>query len=144
MEVPAELERSIPPVLNNCKGVKVEPGILVMPKVLPFTFILHSIPVPVFCIPMALFQIPLPLTTKPAPGVVVPIPTKVPSSNIFELPSVTPSGVHLGTVFNVPVPLTMPACAAVTHLWFALFRKSVGDYGNPSSIDRFNIHHGRF
>ena len=49
-------------------------------------------------------------------GVKVPTPTFVPLSNICELPMVNPSGVHLGTKFNIPLPLTPPTEANVFHV----------------------------
>ena len=49
-------------MLNNCKGLNVEPGIFVTVYVLLFTLVLHSIPEVVFVIPIALPHIPGPLT----------------------------------------------------------------------------------
>ena len=65
IEVPVEAEKSIPPALNNCKGLNVDPGIFVTVYVVPFTLVLHSIPEVVLVIPIALPHIPGPLTESP-------------------------------------------------------------------------------
>ena len=42
----------------------------------------------------------------------------VASTKIFELPRLVPFGVHFGTKFKVPVPVTIPTEAAVAQLAF--------------------------